>query len=65
MTKVQELEKQLEHIMKELQALKTSGKFTSSDIEKFQNEIHSIDEKWQDGAIKEEDGSIQPGQADL
>ncbi|KAJ3300543.1 hypothetical protein HK104_010485 [Borealophlyctis nickersoniae] len=64
MTKVQEAEAELENIIKSLGALKGT-KYTAEQVEKLQEKLHAIDEKWKDGAIKEEDGSIAGGQAAL
>ncbi len=45
MTKVQELETQLEAHLKTLQGYKEKGGFTGDQIAKIQEAIHDIDEK--------------------
>ncbi|KAH6565591.1 hypothetical protein BASA60_009868 [Batrachochytrium salamandrivorans] len=34
-------------------------------VSSLQKQLHAIDEKWNDGAIREDDGSIAPGQAEI
>jgi hypothetical protein len=65
MTKEKEFENQLNDILKKLTEFKNGVVFTAKDIEVQQDKIRAIDEKWNDGAIKEDDGSIAPGQAEL
>ncbi|KAI8923161.1 hypothetical protein BC831DRAFT_472451 [Entophlyctis helioformis] len=55
----------VESICVRLKNFTDNGGFTDKDIEKLQEELHAIDEQWVDGAIKEADGSIAAGQAEL
>eukprot|EP00842_Homolaphlyctis_polyrhiza_P000457 jgi/Hompol1/1411/HPOL_002347-RA len=65
MTIVKETEDRVEAICKQLKTYQEKGGFTAKDIEVLQEQLHAIDEKWVDGAIREADGSIPPGQAEL
>lgn len=57
MTKVKELEDKIEALIAKLKSLKDS-KYTEKDIEVIQNELHEIDEQYNDGAIKVYDAYI-------
>lgn len=76
MTKVKDLETQIEAIMKKLSDYKEKGGFTSEQITEIQEQLHAIDEKvwikviklthqWNDGAVHEDDGTIAAGQAEF
>ncbi|KAL2916513.1 hypothetical protein HK105_203946 [Polyrhizophydium stewartii] len=65
MTRVKDIEDQVETICKQLKHFQENGGFTEKDVEKLQEQLHTIDEQWVDGAIHEADGSIAPGQAEL
>ncbi|KAJ3321491.1 hypothetical protein HDV06_004160 [Boothiomyces sp. JEL0866] len=65
MTKVRELEDKVEAICVRLKGFLDGGKFNENDITTLQDQLHAIDELWKDGAIKEDDGSIAPGQAEF
>lgn len=47
-----ELETKIEALIAKLKGFKDSGKYTEKDIEAIQNELHEIDEQYNDGAIK-------------
>ncbi|KAJ3275026.1 hypothetical protein HDV01_001532 [Terramyces sp. JEL0728] len=64
-TLVRDLENKVEAICIKLKGYLDGGKFTEKEITALQDELHAIDEKWKDGAIKEDDGSIAPGQAEF
>jgi hypothetical protein len=66
------LEKQLEAVIAKLNLYKAGQDFTGNDIQVLQDQVHSIDQQvlnlfteWNDGAVKETDGTIAPGQAVL
>ena len=79
MTKVKDLETQIEKIISTLKEYQSKGGYTASDIQSLQEKLADIDEKvscffhfkihfikqWQDNAIKEDDGTIAAGQAEL
>ncbi|KAH6562570.1 hypothetical protein BASA50_001790 [Batrachochytrium salamandrivorans] len=65
MTRAKEIESQVEEICKKLKSLQEKGGFTEKEVSSLQKQLHAIDEKWNDGAIREDDGSIAPGQAEI
>ena len=65
MTKVKELEQKIEKMISQLKKYQETKKYTSQDIEKIQKELHEIDQQYNDGAIKEADGTISAGQAEF
>jgi hypothetical protein len=64
MTRVGELENNVKTLIGQLNLYKQK-KYTETDISVIQDKLHEIDEQWSDGAVKEVDGSIAPGQAEL
>ncbi|KAJ3036577.1 hypothetical protein HDV00_002537 [Rhizophlyctis rosea] len=62
---VNEYEQQLQQIITDLNQVKNKGQYTEDDLSPIQEKLHNIDEKWNEGAIKEDDGSVSPGQAAL
>ena len=65
MTKVKELETKIEDLISRLKKYQETKKYSAKDIETIQEELHKIDEEYNDGAIKEADGTISPGQAEF
>jgi hypothetical protein len=61
---VVELENTVKSLIGQLNGYKEK-KYTEKDISNIQDKLHEIDELWSDGAVKEADGSIAPGQAEL
>lgn len=65
MTKVKELEAKIEDMLTKLKKFQETKKYTAKDIEQIQEQLHVIDEEYNDGAIKEADGTISAGQAEF
>jgi hypothetical protein len=65
MTKVRELETKIKMLLAKLNEFKGGKKYTEKDIELLQDQLRVIDEQYNDGAIKEQDGSIAAGQAEF
>ena len=65
MTKVKELEAKIEEMLTKLKKYQETKKYTAKDIEQIQEQLHVIDEEYNDGAIKEADGTISAGQAEF
>jgi cell division protein FtsB len=45
MTKVHDLEQQLEKLLAQLKSFQSSNKFTEKDITSIQDQLHTIDEQ--------------------
>ncbi|KAJ3054975.1 hypothetical protein HK097_000200 [Rhizophlyctis rosea] len=65
MGRVDEVNQQLQQIITDLNQVKSKSNYNENDVLPLQKKLHAIDKKWNEGAIKEDDGSVSPGQAGL
>ncbi|KAJ3117858.1 hypothetical protein HDU96_005235 [Phlyctochytrium bullatum] len=61
-TRAERIQDRLEDIVHELRKRADRGRFNMDDIMRIKEELHEIDEEYQDACIHERDGSIAPGQ---
>ncbi|KAI8847725.1 hypothetical protein BC829DRAFT_444379 [Chytridium lagenaria] len=62
-TRADRIQDRLASIMSDLRRMSQSRRVDPRDIMQIKEQLHNIDEEYQDACIHENDGSIAPGQA--